>query len=63
MPENAQEIHARAANALRSPDVQEWWATWPFEGPVRPRALSGTWARARTPWRGRRRLLGLRQAR
>ena len=43
MPENAQEIHARAANALRSPDVQEW-ATWPFEGPVRPRALCGTWA-------------------
>jgi diadenosine tetraphosphate (Ap4A) HIT family hydrolase len=39
MPENAHEIHARAADALRIPDVQEW-ATWPFEGPVRPRALS-----------------------
>jgi hypothetical protein len=39
MPENAQQIHERAAGALRSPDVQEW-DTWPFEGPVRPRALA-----------------------
>ena len=39
MPENAHEIHARAANALQIPDVQEW-DTWPFEGPVRPRALN-----------------------
>ena len=38
MPENAQEIHARAVNALRTPSVEEW-DTWPFEGPVRPRAL------------------------
>jgi hypothetical protein len=38
LPENAHEIHARAVNALRAPAVQEW-ATWPFEGPVRPRAL------------------------
>jgi diadenosine tetraphosphate (Ap4A) HIT family hydrolase len=38
VPENAREIHARAANALRTPAVEEW-ATWPFEGPVRPRAL------------------------
>jgi diadenosine tetraphosphate (Ap4A) HIT family hydrolase len=39
MPENAQQIHARAAGALRSPAVEEW-DTWPFEGPVRPRALA-----------------------
>jgi diadenosine tetraphosphate (Ap4A) HIT family hydrolase len=39
MPENAHEIHARASNALRDPPVEEW-ATWPFEGPVRARALA-----------------------
>ena len=38
MPENAQQIHERAAGALRSPDVREW-DPWPFEGPVRPRPL------------------------
>ena len=38
MPETAHEIHARAAAALRIPLVEQW-ATWPFEGPVRPRAL------------------------
>src|SRR3954467_11237237 len=38
MPENAHQIHARAAGALRAPAVEEW-DTWPFEGPVRPRAL------------------------
>ncbi|MCW3016060.1 MAG: hypothetical protein JWO02_3152 [Solirubrobacterales bacterium] len=37
MPENAQEIHARAVNALRTPPVQEW-PTWPFDGPVRPQS-------------------------
>jgi diadenosine tetraphosphate (Ap4A) HIT family hydrolase len=39
MPENAHEIHARARGALRNPPVEEW-ATWPFEGPVRARALA-----------------------
>ncbi len=39
MPENAHEIHARAASALVTPAVQEW-DTWPFEGPVTPRALA-----------------------
>jgi diadenosine tetraphosphate (Ap4A) HIT family hydrolase len=39
MPESAQQIHARAADAPRNPPVEEW-ATWPFEGPVRPRALA-----------------------
>jgi hypothetical protein len=39
MPENAHEIHARAAASLRVPPVEEW-DTWPFEGPVRPRALA-----------------------
>ena len=39
MPETAHEIHARAANALRNPPV-EGWDTWPFEGPVRARALA-----------------------
>jgi hypothetical protein len=38
VPESADEIHARAADALRAPNVEEW-DTWPFEGPVRPRAL------------------------
>jgi len=39
MPENAQQIHERAAGALRTPDVEEW-DTWPFVGPVRPRELA-----------------------
>jgi len=39
MPENAHDLHARAAHALNSPDV-EGWDTWPFEGPVRPRVLN-----------------------
>jgi diadenosine tetraphosphate (Ap4A) HIT family hydrolase len=39
MPETAQEIHARAAGHLRTPPV-EAWDTWPFQGPVRPRALA-----------------------
>jgi len=39
MPENAHEIHARAADALQIPDVGSW-DTWPFDGPVRPRALN-----------------------
>lgn len=39
MPETAQQLHARAAWALRIPDVQSW-DTWPFEGAVRPRALA-----------------------
>jgi len=38
MPENAQELYARAVDALISPPVQEW-DTWPFEGPVTPRTL------------------------
>jgi diadenosine tetraphosphate (Ap4A) HIT family hydrolase len=38
MPEAPDEFHARAAAGLRSPDVEQW-PTWPFEGPVRPRAL------------------------
>jgi hypothetical protein len=38
MPETAHEIHARAVNALRAPAVEQW-ATWPFDGPVRPRTL------------------------
>jgi len=39
MPENAEQLHARAADALLSPPVEEW-DTWPFEGPVTPRALA-----------------------
>jgi hypothetical protein len=38
MPENAQQLHARAVDALRTPAV-ETWDTWPFEGAIRPRAL------------------------
>jgi hypothetical protein len=39
MPETPEQLHARAAEALRTPKVQEW-DTWPFEGEVRPRALA-----------------------
>jgi len=39
MPENAEELYARAVDALLSPPVEEW-DTWPFEGPVTPRALA-----------------------
>jgi diadenosine tetraphosphate (Ap4A) HIT family hydrolase len=38
MPENAQELDARAVDGLLSPPVEEW-DTWPFAGPVTPRAL------------------------
>ncbi|MEA2168028.1 MAG: hypothetical protein QOF76_1328 [Solirubrobacteraceae bacterium] len=38
MPETPEELHARAAAALRTPPVEEW-DTWPFEGGVRPKAL------------------------
>jgi diadenosine tetraphosphate (Ap4A) HIT family hydrolase len=38
VPETPEEFYARAAGALRTPEV-ETWDTWPFEGPVRPRAL------------------------
>jgi len=39
MPETPEQLHARAAEALRTPQVQEW-GTWPFEGDVRPKALA-----------------------
>ena len=39
MPESADQIYARAAGNLQSPAVEEW-PTWPFEGPVRPKALA-----------------------
>lgn len=38
MAETPEELHARAAGALRMPPVHEW-ETWPFEGELRPRAL------------------------
>jgi len=38
MPETAEELHARAAGALRMPPVEEW-TTWPFEGELMPRSL------------------------
>ena len=38
MPETPEELHARAAENLRTPAVQEW-DTWPFDGALRPRAL------------------------
>jgi diadenosine tetraphosphate (Ap4A) HIT family hydrolase len=38
VPETPEKLHARAASALRVPPV-ETWDTWPFEGPVTPRAL------------------------
>ena len=38
MPETAEQIHRRAAGALRMPPVEEW-DSWPFEGQLRPKAL------------------------
>jgi hypothetical protein len=38
MPETPEDFYARAAESLRTPPV-ETWDTWPFEGPVQPRAL------------------------
>jgi diadenosine tetraphosphate (Ap4A) HIT family hydrolase len=38
MPETPEQLHARAAGALRTPPVQDW-DTWPFEGGVVPKAL------------------------
>jgi diadenosine tetraphosphate (Ap4A) HIT family hydrolase len=38
MPETPEQLHARAAGALRTPPVHEW-DTWPFEGEIRPKAL------------------------
>jgi hypothetical protein len=39
MPETPEQLHARAAEALRTPPVQEW-DTWPFEGQVVPKRLA-----------------------
>jgi len=33
MPETPEQLHARAAPALRAPAVHEW-DTWPFEGEI-----------------------------
>ena len=38
MPETAEELYARVAEALRMPPVGEW-ETFPFEGQMRPRPL------------------------
>ena len=38
MPETPEELHARAAGALRMPPVWEW-ETFPFDGEMTPRAL------------------------
>jgi diadenosine tetraphosphate (Ap4A) HIT family hydrolase len=39
MPETPEQLHARAAEELRTPPVQEW-DSWPFEGEVRPKRLA-----------------------
>jgi diadenosine tetraphosphate (Ap4A) HIT family hydrolase len=39
MPETPDQLHARAADALRAPPVEQW-DTWPFEGEVRPKPLA-----------------------
>ena len=44
MPETPEELHARAAGALRMPPV-ETWETFPFDGELRPRALQPPVAR------------------
>jgi diadenosine tetraphosphate (Ap4A) HIT family hydrolase len=38
MPETPEELYARTKDALRMPPVDEW-ATFPFDGALRPRAL------------------------
>jgi len=38
VPETPEQLHARAAGALRMPPV-EAWDTFPFDGDMRPRAL------------------------
>lgn len=38
MPETPEQFHERAAGALRTPPVEEW-ESWPFQGPVVPKAL------------------------
>ena len=56
VPETPEELHARAAGALRMPPVEEW-DTFPFAGDLRPRALlPPAEARAGEARRGRRRL-------
>jgi diadenosine tetraphosphate (Ap4A) HIT family hydrolase len=38
MAETPEQLHARAADSLRVPPVDEW-DTWPFEGELRPKRL------------------------
>jgi len=38
VPETAEELHARAAGALRMPPVEDW-VSFPFDGELHPRAL------------------------
>ena len=38
MPETPEQLHARVADALRMPPVEEW-ETFPFDGKLRPREL------------------------
>jgi hypothetical protein len=38
VPETPEQLHARVADALRMPPVEEW-ETFPFEGELRPREL------------------------
>ncbi|MFL5959524.1 MAG: HIT family protein [Gaiellaceae bacterium] len=38
MPETPEQLWERARDELRAPPVEDW-DTWPFEGPVLPRAL------------------------
>jgi hypothetical protein len=38
MPETPEQLHGRAATALRTPSVHAW-DTWPFEGDIRPKEL------------------------
>jgi hypothetical protein len=45
MPETPEQLHARAAGALRTPPVQDW-DTWPFVGEIRPKPLLGRVERA-----------------
>jgi diadenosine tetraphosphate (Ap4A) HIT family hydrolase len=49
MPETPEQFWERARGHLQAPPVEEW-DTWPFEGPVRPRALEPPVEREKPRW-------------
>jgi diadenosine tetraphosphate (Ap4A) HIT family hydrolase len=47
VPETPEELHARAAGALRLPPLESW-ESWPFDGELRPKPLTPPADRERT---------------